>query len=447
VTPYAPLTLREGGAAVLLTEVDPRITDVTIRERWRSLVSSHGVRLRRDLGLREAALQLDETPDGPALRVSGVAGTLRVGSSEIDVAPKHVQGLDESNWRRALIAMMERAARRRADFSLSDRLELGHGSFSDYFAYTFAVALEYAQRREPVRLYVSQREESRVLRGRLLVTEQLRSTLTKPHVLVCEVDRLDPDNPVNRLLRWAGTTLLGLARDGRVRRLLSHHLSKLPDVTSVRPPLPLRATLPRQFAHYSTAVELAVALAHAEGPHAQSSADQGSGFLVGTERMFEQFIERSLAAVASHAPWEAVPQARELFATPEPPNPGRRFDSKPDNIIQIDGTTELVVDAKYKRFEDATEETRGSRPTNGDLYQVAAAAVAHHCNRGLLLYPRLSTGDAATTAPIRWWRVDAWADEPIRIGVATVDLEILGERGGMANFDEVLRQRIDEALL
>lgn len=440
-----PVALREGAPSVPLAEIDSRVVDVAIRERWRHVVATQGLRLRRDLGLREPALQLEELVGGPALRISGVAGTLRVGPIEIDVAPKYVQKLDDSNWRRGLITIMERIAPRRADFSLSDRLDLGQGTFSDYFAYTYAVALEYAQRREPVRLYASQTEYSPVLRGRLLVAEQLRSTLTRPQVVVCEVDRLDADNTVNRLLRWAGTTLLGLVRDGQVRRMLSHHLSKLPDVGTIRPPLPLRAVLPRQFAHYSTAVDLAVALARAHGPYVQSASDSGAGFVIGTEKMFEQFIERSLLAVSHDAVWDVLPQAQEPFAEPMPGNLGRRFNSKPDNVVQINGNTQLVVDAKYKRFEDATEDKRGSRPTNADLYQVAAAAVAHHSARGLLIYPRLTSADVVD-APIRWWRIAGWSDEPIQIGVVTVDLEALGDRRGIKHFDELLRRRIGEAL-
>lgn len=428
-----------------LMDLDHRVSDVAVREVWRRVVSTTALRLRRDLGLRDVPLQLEETDEGPVLRTVGIAGTLRIGVSEIDIAPKHVTNPDESAWRRALITMMERSSRRRADFSLSDRLDLGQGTFADYFAYAFAVALEYAQRREPVRLYSTHRERSPMIRGRLLVAEQLRASLTAPQFLICEVDRLDPDNPVNRLLRWAGAQLSTVVRDGRVRRLLSHHLSKLPDVTSSRPPLPFRAALPRQFAHYSAAVDLAIALARAEGPHTQSAAGRGAGFVIGTERMFEQFIERSLSAIAGGASWDVIPQARELFATPGAGNPGRRFDTKPDNVIRLNDRTELVVDAKYKRFEDATEEHVGSRPTNADLYQLAAAAVAHHCSRGLLVYPRLSAADAAD-APIRWWEVVGWADEPIRVGVATVDLEVLGQRDGMRRFDERLEERIGEAL-
>lgn len=440
------ISLVEGGDGILLSTIDSRVdTDLALREHWRRTISVRGQMLRTQLGLRVDPLRLDDRPDGPCLRSTGIAGTLRLGRVELDVAPKHVADGSSARWRRSLLAMVERAARRRGAFSVSDRLDLGAGSFADHFAFTFAIALEHALRREPIRLYATSREEAPVLRGRLLVTQQLRSSITKPHLLACEVDRLDPDNPVNRLLRWAGGRLLLLASDGRVRRSLSHHLSKLPDVASTKPPFPFRAVLPRQFAHYEAAVDLALALTRAEGPHSYGAAGAGAGYVLGTERLFEQVIERSLVSIAAHSStWEVRAQHRERFAHPVRGNRGSEFFSKPDNVVRIDGTTRLVVDAKYKRFEDATEEETGSRPTNADLYQMAAAAVAHQCSRALLVYPRLDASQA--TGGIRWWEVSGWSDEPIAIGVTTVDLDVLGDRDGVVRFDADLSRRVQEAL-
>ena len=445
MTTTLSLRLIEGGASVPLTELDSRAHRLEVREHWRKQIHSTNKRLMRSLGLREWPLRLVEHEDGPMLGTVGVAGTLRIGSRELDIAPKHVFDIESSTWRQGLIAIMERIAKKRVDFSASNRLDLGHGTFADYFAFSFAIALDHATRQEPIRLYAARRELTPVLRGRLLIGEQMRSTLTAPHLLACEVDRLDTDNPINQLLVWAGQHLLSVATDGRVRRLLSHQLDKIRDVTITQPSLPLRSTLPRQFAHYSPAVDLATALARARGPHSEASVGIGAGFLVGTERMFERFVEQSLATVAQHAAWDVLAQQREPFAQPVIGNNGSTFFSKPDNVIRVNGNTRLVVDSKYKRFEDATDETVGSRPTNADLYQLAAAAVAHGCTRALLIYPRLNS-TTSKDSPIRWWQVRGHRDAALRVGVVTVDLKSLGQRSGMVDFDAQLRRKIDEAL-
>lgn len=435
-------TLIEGSETPLV-EIDSRFAkDINVRERWRIDVARESERLSTILGLREPPLRLVETTGGPVLRSNGVAGTVRLGRSDFDIAPKHVVD-PSSRWRRSLLVMMGRAARRRVDYAATERLQLAQASFADYFAFAFAISLEHAARREPVRLYRSQREVAPVLRGRLLVSEQLRSSLTRPHLLVCEVDRLNPDNAVNQLLHWAGNRLLPAVRDGKVRRSLSHHLGRLPAVSAARPSFPFRTRLPQQFSHYAPAVDLALALARAQGPESQGIPRPGAGVAVGTERLFEQFVEQSLAIVSSGRPWAVNAQHRELFAMSLPPNDGRDYFTQPDNLVRVGGNNALVVDAKYKRFEDASEDVRGSRPTNADLYQMAAAGVAHGCRRALLLYPRLGPGG---DVPIRWWSVKGWQENPMWVGVATLDLELLASNEGLLRFDALLRERIEEAL-
>ena len=357
------ITLHEGGKPAPLVELDPFVaTDIEVRERWRIEVAAQGQRLQVALGLRDLPLRVVNGGGGLGLHTVGIAGTVRIGRHEFDIAPEHVTD-PTSEWRRSLLTMMERAARRRVDYTVSERLRLVQGTFVDFFAFTFAVSLEHASRHEQVRLYRSQREAAPVLRGRLLVSEQLRSSLTRPHLLVCEVDRLDADNPVNQLLCWAGNQLLPAVQDGRVRRTLSHQLDILPSVSATRPPLPFRTRLPQQFAHYATAVDLALALARALGPEAQRDSNPGGGLVVGTERLFEQFVEQSLAVISPGRPWTVDAQHRKRFAVTVPPNDGRDYFSQPDNIVRAGGQGTLIVDAKYKRFEDASEDVGGDGPT------------------------------------------------------------------------------------
>ena len=442
--PKAPL-LSEVSRPVPLLEIAPETKHLEQRELWRQRIAEISMRLGRTLGLRQSPLELIETPEGPGLRSVGIAGTIRVGRTDIDVAPKHVPEGVVTEWQKGLIVMLERVTRRRVNFLEIEKMDVSGGTFSDYFAYSFAIALSNATNHEPVRLYSSREEESPVLRGRLLVAQQLRSSLTKPQVLRCEVDQLDADNPINRLLTWAGNRLLQVATDGQVRRLLSQQVGRLPPVTSSRPQVPLRMSLPQQFAHYERALDLALALARADGLSPSSLSGTGAGFVVGTEKLFEQFLENSLLSVSRFGSWRVEAQKSEVFARPAFDNGGSVYNSKPDNIIWSDGRKVLVLDAKYKRFEDANEFSVGSRATNADLYQMAAAATAHGTSKALLVYPRL--GESTTDSnQIRWWEVDRWGPEPLEIGVASVDLNLLGERHGIEMFDARLSAMINEVI-
>lgn len=428
-----------------------RLTDVTSLESveaFRRRVARINAVLQRDLGLREPALNIVDREVTSTVVARGVTGTLRLGSTEVDIRPKHVVSAG-SDWRAATVAMLDRCARRRLGFTKTNRLQLKRRTLIDQFAFGFASELEAATRYAEIRMYRSSREELTYLRGRLLVAEQLRSSLTRPHRIVCEVDTLDPDNPTNRLLHWVGRSLVPLIRDERVRRFLSDQIGKLPPVNGpVSLPTPLRAVVPRQFSHYENAVNLAIAYARGRTMFPGISDVGGAGFIVGTERLFESFLERSLELLVQDLPggeWTVKAQASELFAVPV--GLGSKYYSKPDNVVGRAGGARLVIDAKYKLFGDSDEPRVPSKPTNGDIYQMAAACVAHRCATALLVYPEIKDGrESGIAGDIRWWKLPDVGSEPIRVGAVSVDIADLGERDGLKRFDDRLSSMLMNAV-
>ena len=440
----SPLPLREAEGIPLRQLIGDRAA-AHDREALRAAVARLGTRLRQELGLREDALVVADTLDGPALRTRGVAGTIKLGSFTFNIRPKHVSDPDDSVWQAVLLVMLERGSRRRAAYSPTRRLRFGSRTFIDQLAMGLAMELEEATRHAEVRAYRSTREELGQLRGRLLVTEQLRSALLKPHKVVCEVDELSADNAVNRLLHWAAQQLGSLASQQSVRRELSVQAARLPVVTQpVKMPTHLSFPLPRQYHHYAGAVELAAAFARGLTTTQGASNIGGAGFLVGTERLFESFVERSLAvALAGHSDWRVSAQERSPFAEPVGRDGRGRstYYSKPDNVIRWRDVPALVVDAKYKKFRDETLEQASDRPSNRDLYQMTAACVAHNCARALLVYPRMSDQDLGPDWVPAWWRVE-FGGLKLLIGAVTVPLQDVAMDRGLADFDQRLRAMV-----
>jgi 5-methylcytosine-specific restriction endonuclease McrBC regulatory subunit McrC len=419
------------------------------RERFRDRVARINSILRRDLGLRESALQIIHGENDVLVVARGVTGTLRIGSVEVDVRPKHAAS-SEGNWRAATVAMLERCARARLRFTRMNRLQLKPRTLIDQFAFGFAAELEEATRYAEIRMYRATREELSCLRGRLLVAAQLRSSLTRPHRLVCEVDTLDADNSANRLLHWVAKSLDPLIQDQKVRRYLSEQAAKLPPVSGpVKLPTPLVAVVPRQFSHYENVVNLALAYAKGRTVFPGISGVGGAGFIVGTERLFESFIEKSLEVLIQTmpgGPWRVRAQEREPFA--EPVAEGTRYFSKPDNVVDEASVPRLVIDAKYKLFGDSVERQVASKPASGDLYQMAAACIAHRCSTALLIYPRLKddVSDLNRAWDIRWWNLPDLGSHPIRVGAVAVDLAELGDRAGLQLFDQRTSLVVREAI-
>lgn len=440
-----PVQVREYQSIRFDRVVGSELSPAEIAEARRE-VSEKGRQLRAELGLRSDALVVTDAADGLRLEVRGVAGSIRLGTTSLDIRPKHV--LEETEpWQSSLLVMLERASKRRLSFHRSTHLGLSYGrTFADRLAMGYAMELEDATRHAEVRAYRSTREELAHVRGRILMTDQLRSSLTKPHRVICEVDSLSADNPVNRLLTWAAVQLDAVATDPLVRRRLSVAAGRLPTVTpAATVPTQLTFRLPRQYHHYLGAVELATAFARGMTTVYGTSDVGGAGYVVGTERLYESFLEASLLLAAQHAgpEWSVVPQLREPFAHPVVAGRGRPYFSTPDNVVRRRGVVELIIDAKYKRFAEATDGSAQDRPSNGDLYQMVAACVAHGCRRALLVYPSQLQGggqeDLANDWTPRWWRVPLPGGGDARIGAVAIPLTWLNDPDGIELFDERLQ--------
>ena len=178
---------------------------------------------------------------------------------------------------------------------------------------------------------------------------------------------------------------------------------------------------------------------------ALGGAVEGAGLVVGMERLYEAFVEKSLSsaiATLSSRSLTVKAQDSKVFAVPEG-STGRPYYTRPDNVIYEGNTPVLLVDAKYKTFVDADAVTAKSRPTNADLYQMASSLVAHGCTKGLLVYPM-----AAWESPsvIRWWSVALPGAAPLKIGAGILPLARESGSVGFERVDKDLANTVTAAL-
>jgi 5-methylcytosine-specific restriction enzyme subunit McrC len=209
----------------------------------------------------------------------------------------------------------------------------------------------------------------------------------------------------------------------------------------VRRPTQLPSHLPPQYAHWNEAVQLAALLARNLSQLPGGGADAGHALLVDSADLYEGFVERSLQrAIPSWGPdWTVEAQDQRTFAIPQR-GTTRSYATKPDNVLYRSGQPALLIDAKYKRLSDA-EHQHLKKPSNADIYQLAASAVAHGCRRGLLLYPKLD--DDLKDGELRCWRVELPGHEDsILLGAIAVDLMKLTEEDGLAIFDQHLLAQV-----
>lgn len=409
-------------------------------------VQNAGRNIRNRLGLRSEPFQFRSGASGIEFQAVGVAGTLSLKEVSIEVVPKFVFRPERlPDWSTSTLFLLEALAGKHVISLLADRQEWKSHRVTDLIAHAFADAAERGLRDQPIHIYRQAEESSVVMRGRLNVTRQLRNVLYAPHLLECDVDQLDVDNPFNDVLKWAASVLAHSARDQDLKTRLEYLASVLPG----RPERSLahrhlRLIPPPQFQAWGDALELARLLAAGMTLSAGGGHRSGYSLMFNMERAFERFVEVGLARALQQAVNATMTSNRQewtAYATPMFLG-GKPLHCRPDNVVRRNGQPVMVVDAKYKLLDDELRDATGSgaaaAPTSSDVYELITGVLAHRCNAGLLVYPSSSEQDAR----VRSWSIDAYGSK-VRIGAIPIPLLNLRSRVELAKTYSMLATQVD----
>jgi 5-methylcytosine-specific restriction enzyme subunit McrC len=225
--------------------------------------------------------------------------------------------------------------------------------------------------------YVTRDDALTVIRGRLLIADQIAR---HPGLLIpAEVrfDEYDVDIPENRILR---TALHRVALVPRLRmdlrRRLTHLAARLQGASLLTPGVPLPAWRPTRLnERYVPALRLAQVVLRHLGL-ATTAGDQAvASFVVNMATVFEDFLTTALTESLAH-----TSAGRTVGQFPAHLDDADRVDIRPDVVHVVDGKPLAVLDAKYKLGDDS-----GSYPT-ADLYQMHAYCTVLGLRRGFLVY-------------------------------------------------------------
>jgi 5-methylcytosine-specific restriction enzyme subunit McrC len=443
----APATIRENHWH-LLSDLQGLVYSEEKLRAFQKEVRAKSKRIKHDLGLRYAPLSLEEHDQGWSVRATGIAGTVRIFNTHLQVMPKFVgEEAFIGAWQSSIVTMLDRVRRKQYTYSQIKGISLQKAAFIDHVALAYSDALEVALRQEPIHVYRTREESSPFLRGRFAVGRQMQSFLDRPQRIHCEVDYLETDNQFNQLLHWAGDRLVTMAFDGQVRRRLSETLGRLPSVSLMHTtPVHLRSSIPPQYRHYSEAIEIASVLAKGYAFGQEAGRFSGYGYVLNMEKLFESFVEKSLQHVVTffgNAEYEVRPQDTHLYAEAFG-HGGKSYFTRPDNVLYRDGRPVLLIDAKYKKLSEA-EQGDKERPENADIYQVFAALVSHGCDHALLVYPRMLADKDPGNVKVRFWKVSV-ADRPLLIGAVTLDISNLSSKANLGHFDNKMAELIKDVL-
>jgi 5-methylcytosine-specific restriction enzyme subunit McrC len=228
--------------------------------------------------------------------------------------------------------------------------------------------------------YAERRDDSPVLRGRLDVSRQLRTTRGRPVRFHSLQDDLTADVPENCVPKEALRLLLGAPLLGpSLRPPIQACLTAFAEVSPLDPSARRDPHLGthRPPAEYGPLLDLCRLLLDAFAPGTVDDGPACPTFLLNMDRVFEGYVTRGVTAAFDDPAAVAVQRSFRIDRA------GSRSEEllvRPDVTVLRDGVPIAVVDAKWKS-------PRRSARAGDDFYQMLGYCTALGVRRAVLVYP------------------------------------------------------------
>lgn len=318
------------------------------------------------------------------LKFGPFCGVLQTEQLAIEILPKIDHGSDSSeDMRGLLVAMLARAgelgSKRVGDAGLGQQ----HSHLLDVFIEDFCGQVKSALRGGAIARYSERTENLNAIRGRLELTDHLRTNALDRSHLLCRFDERSIDNPYNQSLKAVLRILLGLALSPRTRAMVAAFLHRFDEVSDRR----VRARdvgalrFDRTIRHWEPVFARARWLLTGLYPDVRIGDAAGSALLFNMEKLFETVLGLRIRHACQV---QAGARLTVGLQSPVKNLATAGFQLRPDITVQSGDECVVIFVAKWKRLNLAEP---NSGVSSGDAYQMNAYASRYRCKRLALVYP------------------------------------------------------------
>ena len=279
----------------------------------------------------------------------------------VEILPKTVSGNDEAareREQRVLVTMLGVLPQFSFRLFRQGLLATGDMPLLEVFLHCFVQEVTLLVRRGVASDYVSVEENSRFLRGRLLVAQHLRHNAAHRERFYVRHDEFLPNRPENRLIKAALLLALRLSRNAHNRRLCKLNLrafEAVPPSTQVDADR-TRCRRDRNLRHYDTALVWCGILLDGKTPVPAAGRLKCFSVLFSMHSLFEKYVATVLRKRLDPEGWKLRENPRD-HSLVEGHNGQPLYTLKPDLILRREQAF-VVADTKWKRIKKAGDISR-----------------------------------------------------------------------------------------
>lgn len=315
-------------------------------------------------------------------------GVVQLQDVTLEILPKiYGRESDPGSSRQALIRMLQKA-------SLLPNHKIGQANINvqkhtllDVFIFHFCDELQHQLIQGKVREYVSHESNLPVIRGRLLLDEQVKVNLVNKERLYCRFDELSEDVLLNKILRFTLKLLLPLCRSNLARQRVSDLFMAFDKISdkAINVDSFQQLNLNRNNMRYSSLIEQCRLFVQGLNPDVLAGGAKAYSLLFDMNRLFEAWVASTIRKPANALGLRLKEQGPRKYLAYRTDAERDVFQMKPD-IALLNPESELVFigDAKWKLL-NAEEIKLGV--AQADLYQLIAYANRYTIKKVSIYYP------------------------------------------------------------
>lgn len=323
-----------------------------------------------------------------AIKFSSYCGVIQLGGLTLEVLPK-IHGLESEpgSARMMLVRMLNKAGLFKCHRGQSASINLQRHTLLDIFIVQFCNLLADELLQGKPREYVEAEENLRVIKGRLLIPQQIKFNAAHGERLYCRFDELSEDILINRILRYTLVLLFPAARSPSVKKQLHTLLLAFEGVEHevIHPSAFDRLVLNRTTERFKPLLEQCELFIKGLNPDAVSGSGKASSLLFDMNQLFETWVAAILKPLVYRKGIALREQGPRKYFAERADLARSVFQMKPDiSLIDEAGQVIAIIDCKWKLLV-AEDSKLGI--SQADLYQMNAYASRYQVKRLALLYP------------------------------------------------------------
>ncbi|WBU42999.1 MULTISPECIES: McrC family protein [Marinobacter] len=318
-------------------------------------------------------------------------GVVQLEGLTLEILPKiYGKEAQPGSCRATLIRMLRKAGLMKVHRGAGASIKVQEHSLLDIFIQEFCLLVREQNLIGKPRDYQQFEDNLGVVKGRLLVNQQLRQNLAHRERLYCQYDELTDDIAINQIIKFTLHLLLPQCRSNVSRKAVTELLMQhdgIADNRFISSDLD-SIHLNRTNRRYASILDWCRLFLDARSPDVSAGNHALLSILFDMNVLFERWLAAALRPVAHQAGLTVREQQPRKYMAYRPDVDRKVFQTKPDiSLIDRNKNVVMVLDAKWKLLDHDDAKLGIAQQ---DLYQLSAYGNLYGISELALLYPMQS---------------------------------------------------------